>query len=119
MREWHETGHRYLGIAAEMARGDWVSGGGGRGGGEQGAVRTSPFPAALPRATLRVTGPASAPTTTPQHPAAQRGGAARGAARRVTGGTKEREIEEISGRLRERVQTFIFMSSSRFQWPKM
>ena len=102
MREWHETGHPYLGIAAEMARGDWVSRGGG---GEQGAVRTPPFPAALPRATLCVAGPASTPTTTPQHPTAQRGGAARGAARRVTGGTEERERRggEISGRLRERV----------------
>lgn len=84
----------YLGIAAEVARGDWVGRreGGGRGYGGERTVRTSTSStstAALLSSSLILTGPAS-----PEDPAPQGGRAAGGAAWRVTGCTGDKKRQE-------------------------
>lgn len=75
----------YLGIAAEVARSKGVGrcDGGSRGYGRQGAIWSSSSTTALFTSSLILTGPA-----TSKDPAPQRGRAAGGAARRVTGRTR-------------------------------
>lgn len=95
----------YLGIAAEVARSERVGrregGGGGYGG--QGAIGTSSSSgAALLSPSLALAGPA-----TPEDPTPQGGGAARGAAWRVTGRTGERKTQ-TSGSGEIRGNTLIF-----------
>lgn len=91
----------YFGIAAEVARGDWVGRreGGGRGYGGERTVRTSTSStstAALLSSSLILTGPAS-----PEDPAPQGGRAAGGAAWRVTGRTGDKKRQEKKQSLAE------------------